>query len=143
MGISIIPGLFLARNAAAVAGARRGLVLGRQKLHMTPARRARFVKAAGAFGHTLEADAITQEDGFTETLLEALGYPRLEAMDFTDAEGAEHVHDLNLPPPEHLKGQFDLVIDGGTTEHIFHISRALETCHELLAPGGVFMSFQP
>lgn len=141
MGISLIPGLFLARHAAAVAGARRGLILGRQKLHMPPRRMLRFVKALGAMGIEAGADDLTQPDGFTETLLARLGYPEMEALDFTDAEGAVHVHDLNLPCPEPLRGQFDLVIDGGTTEHVFHIGTALDTCHALLAPGGVMMSF--
>lgn len=84
---------------------------------------------------------ITQEDGFTETLFARLGSPEIEAMDFTAAEGAQHIHDLNAPCPEDLKGQFDLVINGGTSEHIFHIGQALDTCHALLKPGGVVMSF--
>ena len=77
----------------------------------------------------------------TAKLFTELGYPPIEAMDFTDAEGAQHIHDLNTPCPPELRGQFDLVIDGGTTEHIFHIGTALDTCHALLAPGGIFMSF--
>jgi SAM-dependent methyltransferase len=84
---------------------------------------------------------LTQPDGFTETLLTRLGYPAIEAMDFTDKEGAAHIHDLNKPCPDHLKGQFDIVIDGGTTEHIFYIGTALDTCHDLLAPGGLLLSY--
>lgn len=141
MGISLIPGLFLARHAAAVAGAQRGIILGRQKLHMKPRRMLRFLKSLRAMGIATTEPEITQEDGFSETLFTRLGYPPMEAMDFTAAEGAEHIHDLNQPCPDHLRGQFDLVIDGGTTEHIFHIGTALDTCHALLAPGGVMMSF--
>ncbi|MCB5410156.1 class I SAM-dependent methyltransferase [Pseudogemmobacter faecipullorum] len=141
MGISLIPGLFLARHAGAVAASGRGIILGRQKLHMAEGRRRRFLRALKAMGIALQEDEITQQDGFTEALFAKLGYPKIEALDFTDAEGAEHVHDLNLPCPDSLRGQFDLVIDGGTTEHIFHISHALETCHQLLRPGGVMMSY--
>ncbi len=141
MGISLIPGLFLARHAGAVAGCRRGVVLGRQKLHMPERRMMKFVRSLNAMGHAVTEAQITQPDGFTEALLTTLGYPRIEALDFTDKEGAEHVHDLNLPCPDHLRGQFDVVIDGGTTEHIFHIGQALDTCHHLLSPGGVFLSY--
>lgn len=141
MGISLIPGLFLARHSGAVAGLRRGVILGRQKLHMPERRMARFLKSLSHMGVDLTEAQITQPDGFTETLLTALGYPPIEALDFTDKEGAQHVHDLNHPCPEALRGQFDLVIDGGTTEHIFHIGQALDTCHHLLAPGGVMMSY--
>ena len=141
MGVSMIPGLFLARNVRHVSGAKRGLILGRQKLHLPPPRRPHFLFQLAMLGFRLREADILQADGFTETLLGNLGYPKIEAMDFTDFEGAEHVHDLNLPCPAHLQGQFDLVIDGWTTEHIFHIGAALDTCHQLLAPGGVFMSY--
>jgi SAM-dependent methyltransferase len=141
MGISLIPGTFLARNARHVAGAKRGLVLGRQKLHLRPPGMRKLVRRANEYGIDVSAGDLTQEDGFTEALLTAFGYPEMEALDFTAAEGAEHVHDLNLPLPDSLKGQFDLVLDGGTTEHIFHIGTALENCHALLKPGGVMMSF--
>lgn len=141
MGISIIPGLFLARHRAAAAEAKRGIILGRQKIHMQPARLKRFVAALAKMGVPATGADITQADGFSEAFFARLGYPPIEAMDFTDAEGAQHIHDLNLPCPEALRGKFDLVIDGGTTEHIFHLGQALDTCHELLAPGGLFMSF--
>jgi hypothetical protein len=141
MGISMIPGLFLARNVHHVKDAKRAIILGRQKLHLSERRMQRFLKVMGKRGIPLTEEEITQEDGFTEKLFTRLGYPKIEAMDFTDMEGAEHIHDLNLPLPKALHGKFDLVIDGGTTEHIFHIGTALDTCHQLLKPGGVVMSF--
>lgn len=141
MGISLIPGLFLARHARHLNGATRGLILGRQKIHMSPRRMDRFLRSVGKLGFPLTAAQIKQEDGFSEALLAALGYPVIEAMDFTGKEGAAHIHDLNYPCPDHLKGQFDLVIDGGTTEHIFYIATALDTCHALLKPGGLMLAF--
>lgn len=141
MGVSLIPAAFLLRNAQHVTGAKRGIILGRQKLHMPERRVGRFLQLAAASGVPLERDDVVQPDGFTETLFNALGYPKIEAMDFTDKEGAEHIHDLNTPVPEALHEQFDLVIDGGTTEHIFYIAQALDNCHAMLKPGGVMMSF--
>lgn len=141
MGISIIPGAFLARNRSHVSPGGRGLILGRQRLHMPHQKLQRFLRHVAATGLHLTADEITQQDGFTETLFAALGYPVMEAMDFTAQEGAAHVHDLNRPLPPEMYGLFDLVIDGGTSEHIFHIGTALESCHHLLKPGGVFMCF--
>ncbi|MGL6210415.1 MAG: hypothetical protein ACRC14_11370 [Paracoccaceae bacterium] len=141
MGISLITGLFLARHAGVVAKAKRGIILGRQKMHMPERRMQRFVRSLGSMGFDVTESDITQPDGFTEALFARLGYPAIEAMDFTDKEGAPHIHDLNKPCPDHLKGQFDIVIDGGTTEHIFYIATALDTCHELLAPGGVMLQY--
>lgn len=142
MGISLIPGTFLARNARHAAGAARGVILGRQKLHLNGRKLDRFAQALGALGFPVAGAAdITQEDGFTEALLTALGYPPIEALDFTDKDAAQHIHDLNRPVPEALKRQFDVVIDGGTSEHIFYIAQALDSCHEMLKPGGLMLSF--
>lgn len=141
MGVSLIPGMFLARHAGLVRDMANGAILGRQKLHMRGRRLERFVGAARAHGHVLTEETITQPDGFTEALFAALGYPPLEAVDFTDKEGAPHIHDLNLPVPPELRERFDLVIDGGTTEHVFHIGQAIENCHAMLRPGGLMLAF--
>ncbi len=141
MGVSLIPAAFLLRNARHVADAKRGLILGRQKLSLRANRMERFLKLAPGYGLDLTASDLQQEDGFTETFFDRIGYPPMTALDFTAEEGAEIIHDLNLPAPDDLKEQFDLVIDGGTTEHIFYIGQSLDTCHALLKPGGVMMSF--
>lgn len=141
MGISIIPGTFLARNARHVSECKHGLVLGRQALHLRPPGVRRLAARANEFGLNVKPQDLVQEDGFTENLLSAFGYPKMEAMDFTPSEGAEYVHDLNKPIPDDMKERFDVILDGGTTEHIFHIGTALENCHEMLKPGGVMMSY--
>jgi SAM-dependent methyltransferase len=141
MGISLIPAMFMARHARDVGAAKRGIILGRQKLHLNGRKLDRFLAGAKDLGFELSARDVVQPDGFTETLFTALGYPPIEAMDFTDKEGAQHIHDLNKPVPAKLKGKFDIVIDGGTSEHIFHIGQALDSCYQMLKPGGLMMSF--
>lgn len=141
MGISLIPGLFLARNAKHVSHCENGIILGRQKLHMQGRKLDRFLNAAKGFGFELTQADVTQDDGFTEKLFNALGYPKIEAVDFSDIEGAEYIHDLNKPVPKDLREKFDIVIDGGTTEHVFHIGQSLDNCHAMLKPGGIMMSF--
>lgn len=141
MGISLIPAMFLARHAQDAATAQSGIILGRQKLHLNGRKLDRFVKIAAAKGLDLDAQSITQPDGFTETLLTKLGYPMIEALDFTDKESAQHIHDLNQPVPPALQEKFDVVIDGGTTEHIFYIGQALDNCFAMLKPGGLMLSY--
>ncbi|MCB2134951.1 MAG: class I SAM-dependent methyltransferase [Rhodobacteraceae bacterium] len=141
MGISMIPGMFLARHARHVGDAKRGIILGRQKLHLNGRKLHRYAKAIGRYGFDLDAADIVQEDGFTETLFRRLGYPEIEAMDFTDKEGAQHIHDLNKPVPAALREKFDIVIDGGTTEHIFYIGQAIDNCYAMLKPGGLMLAF--
>jgi len=141
MGLSLIPATFLARAAQHLNGAARGIMLGRQRVHMSDRRLDRFVAHANALGHRLDRDRARQPDGFAETILSAMGFPPMEALDFNNNEGAQHIADLNRPVPEHLHEQFDIVLDGGTTEHIFHISTALDSCHAMLKPGGLMLAY--
>ncbi|MDP4034432.1 MAG: hypothetical protein Q8P60_16575 [Pseudorhodobacter sp.] len=141
MGISLIPAMFLARHAQNLGSAKRGIILGRQKLHLNGRKLERFASGARAHGFDFQAADLVQPDGFTETLFARLGYPPMEAMDFTDKEGAAHIHDLNKPVPAKLKARFDIVIDGGTTEHIFYIGQAIDNCFAMLKPGGLMLSF--
>lgn len=141
MGISLIPALFMARHAKEVGNAQLGLVLGRQKLHMKDRKLQKFCNEAAKLGIRVTPEDCLQKDGFTESIYRSMGYPPIEAMDFNDLEGAQHVHDLNKPVPAKLKEKFDIVIDGGTTEHIFHIGQALDSCHAMLKPGGLLLSF--
>ena len=81
-----------------------------------------------------------QEDGFCETLMEKLGFGQMEAMDFSDYEGAGILHDLNRPVAAELEGQFDFIFDGGTLEHVFNVPVALQSVFRMLKPGGRFVS---
>ncbi|HXI68948.1 MAG TPA: class I SAM-dependent methyltransferase [Verrucomicrobiae bacterium] len=65
------------------------------------------------------------------------------SADRSDYEGATLLHDLNRSFPEKLRGTFDLVIDGGTLEHIFDFPAALRHCLELVSVGGHFITITP
>jgi SAM-dependent methyltransferase len=60
----------------------------------------------------------------------------VNALDYSAFEGAEIIHDLNQPIPDHLKGKYATIIDGGTLEHVFDVRQSLENVAELLAPDG-------
>lgn len=76
-------------------------------------------------------------------LFKSLGFTRVESADYSEFENATHVFDLNFPIPENLRGNFDLVFDGGTIEHIFNIPQALSNIHHLLRPGGCIIHASP
>lgn len=67
---------------------------------------------------------------------ELLGYDRLDALDASDFEGANIVHDLNEPLPAELSGKYDLAYNGGTLEHVFNLPDALRNFMALVRPGG-------
>lgn len=65
------------------------------------------------------------------------------ALDYSDFEGAEIVADLNRELDARLHGQFGLVVDGGTTEHVFNVFQSLSSCVKLLRPGGQVVHMSP
>lgn len=72
-----------------------------------------------------------------------LGFGAVESLDVSDFEGATHVCDLNGPVPGHLHDRFDLVLDGGTMEHVFHVPECLANIFRMLKVGGVVVHVSP
>ena len=129
------------RNAAALLlkmrsdGVRFGRVvtLGRQHLHLDGDTHARLLQKIGV-------PAAGARPPYADALFTALGATAVDSIDASNYQGATIVHDLNVPLRESMRGQFDLVFDGGTLEHIFDVARALRTSMELVRPGGRFVS---
>ena len=76
------------------------------------------------------------QGGFLGELLVLAGFEYLSLDIF---EGYQTIlFDLNVHAPgPRLASSFDLVMNLGTTEHVFHQYRAFQTLHDLLKPGGV------
>ena len=64
------------------------------------------------------------------------GIRQIHVMDVSDYEGADIIHDLNMPIPESLKDQFDFIIDGGTFDHLVDVRVAFENVVKMLTVGG-------
>lgn len=108
------------------------LTLGRQELYLS----------------SWQAEQVGVEPGvaceqFADSLLRSLGAEELAVMDASDFEGADIVHDLNLPLPVEHHGQYSLVIDAGTLEHVFDVPVALRSVLSAVRPGGHFVSITP
>jgi hypothetical protein len=65
-----------------------------------------------------------------------LGCRTIRALDITDYEGAEVIHDLAKPLPPDLHGIADFVVDGSTLDNTFDPARTLRNCAALLRAGG-------
>jgi hypothetical protein len=77
-------------------------------------------------------------------LFHRLGFDSLCVMDVNAYEGADVLLDLNARelPAEHL-GRFDLVLDGGTLEHVFDVAQALRNLCRLVRVGGRILHISP
>lgn len=88
-------------------------------------------------------DLKSASSGFSESFLRSLGAQEVESLDYSDYEGATLVHDLNQPIPEEWEQRYDIVIDGGSLEHVFRYPTALESCLRMIRPGGHFVAATP
>jgi SAM-dependent methyltransferase len=70
------------------------------------------------------------------TFFASLGFSRVDALDVSDWEKPELIWDLNRPVPAEWHGRYDLVIESGTLQHVFHLPNVLANLHALLKPGG-------
>ena len=69
-----------------------------------------------------------------------LDYRSMAAIDFHGTPAAMRI-DLNLPVE--LKERYDVVINGGTAEHVFNVFQFFKTCHELTRAGGLMLHSCP
>ena len=70
------------------------------------------------------------------SIFHALGIGSVKALDASAYEGAEVVHDLNRPLPDHLKATADFIVDGSTLDNVFDPAMTLRNYAQLLRPGG-------
>jgi hypothetical protein len=81
--------------------------------------------------------------GFAEPLFKTLGATQVDSLDVSGYEGANIIHDLNLPVPASLMANYDVVFDGGTLEHVFNAPLALSHATAMVKPGGYYLAENP
>ncbi len=124
--------------------------LGRQDIYFSYEA---FQEQAGQEGTALRAlDKITKranpyypeidtiDDG---TFFRSLGFNTVHSIDASGFENCTYVHDMNQPVPVSLHGRYDMIFDGGTIEHIFHIPNVLANIHSMLKEGGKIVHTAP
>jgi len=77
---------------------------------------------------------------YSEEFFALLGAKEIFSIDVSDFEGATILHDMNQPLPHSLISSFDVVLDGGTLEHIFDLPTALRNATQMVRPNGRFIS---
>lgn len=67
----------------------------------------------------------------------------LSIIDFQEVRGDEIIVDLNVPIAENLSGAYDIVFDGGTMEHCFNVSQAVDNILGMAKVGGHIIHGNP
>jgi len=65
----------------------------------------------------------------------------LDVLDFSDYENANIIHDMNKAIPDNLNQKYDVIIDGGTLEHVFNFPIAISNCMNMLKENGNLFMF--
>ena len=77
-------------------------------------------------------------------LFKALGFDESKNSDVSNYEDADFLLDLNqAETPSELINQWDVVLDGGTIEHVFHTPNAMAHIFKLLKVGGRAIHMAP
>lgn len=90
--------------------------------------------------HTWESASSAK---YCEPLLLAMGASTVRALDYSDYEGAQVLHDLNQPLPTNLESCCDTLFDSGSLEHVFNVPVALDCYSKLIRPGGCMVLDMP
>jgi len=118
----------------------RVLTVGRLSLFL---HRGEIVALRKEFGVDRALEGVTFGGYADPFLREALQIESLDSLDASSYEGATVVHDLNVPIDERLHEQYDVVIDGGSLEHVFNITTALANVMKLVRVGGQLLLVNP
>ncbi len=140
MGVDIQFALSLIHDHKHFAGKADSVMLGRRRWAMRKRHNALIRRTLRAVGLPRDMDQLAGEDGFAEPFFDLIGLADIKSMDMSAYEACDVVHDLNEPPPDDLRDRFDVIIDGGTIEHVFNTPQALDTVFHMLRDDGIFIS---
>lgn len=118
----------------------RVATLGRQQVFVRPNEFAALALEFSASHHPA-SDRVPVDFGvFGEPFFRQwFGAKQVESIDASGYEGATIIHDMNEPIQRELHRQFDLVVDGGTLEHIFNAPIALANAMNMVEMGGAIV----
>lgn len=90
----------------------------------------------GAMAHHIKIDL--EDRPITDVSVFHALAPDVEvsAIDVSDYEGAEIIHDLSHPIPDEIKGKFDFIYDGSTLDNVWNGPQVMMNMTQLLAPRG-------
>jgi len=140
MGISYNSATLLGKAKQNQVSFDKILTIGHQELFLSPSQIEMLARR-----HALKLDATDYSwGGYADGFLKAfLGAERVMSLDCSAYEHCDIVHDMNRPIDPSHHGTFDVVIDGGSLEHIFNFPVAVANCMNLVKVGGSVFIFTP
>ena len=135
MGISLIEGVALLSLARNRQIGDEILCLGRPELFISE-RQLKSLAAKMELKWSDDEIAHISDSKYGEPFLERVGFRTIRSLDASEYEGAQIIHDLNVPISKELEGSTRLLFANGTIEHIFNVATSLDNITRLLCAGG-------
>lgn len=88
-----------------------------------------------------DPSVIAREKYADELFKELFRAKNVLSLDVSSHEACDIIHDMNLPIETSYHRQFDVVIDGGSLEHIFNFPVAIANCMNMVKKGGSLFIF--
>jgi hypothetical protein len=86
---------------------------------------------------------LSEKGGYAETMLKMLGCEDIDSLDYSNYEGANILHDMNLPIPDQYKEKYSTVLESGSLEHIFNFPVSFANCMEMTELNGHLLIITP
>ncbi len=133
MGIDI-NGLQFLRFAAKHAKFGRVATIGRQELGVGQEELRSLAGVGAEYKPEKYCDSL---------LLQHFDAAVVDAWDYSDYEGANHIADMNKPLNGRVSSAYDTVIDAGSLEHVYNAPQALLNVSDLCSEGGQILHMLP
>ncbi|WP_373033245.1 hypothetical protein [Sulfurovum sp.] len=114
------------------------LTIGHLKLFLTKKEIKQLIKTYNLNIEASSFDEYTYSNKFFEIFLEA---KNVQSLDYSDYEKCDVVHDMNQNIGREYYEKYDVVVDGGTLEHVFNFPVAISNCMQMLKEGGNLFVF--
>jgi len=123
---------------------RRTLMVGRQILNLDFQELKKNLAGFGLFSSDQQVEnLLTGNGGYAEGFLQFLGAQSIDSLDYSNYEGANILHDMNLPVSAELKGKYDTILESGSLEHIFNFPVSIGNCMEMVSENGHLLIITP
>ena len=114
------------------------LTIGHQTLYLSQKQIKRLAKR---YALTIDTTVFLHQqyaDKFFKIFLNA---KNVMSLDYSEYENCDIIHDMNLPIDPSYHEKFDVVIDGGSLEHIFNFPVAVANSMKMVKQGGSLFIF--
>jgi len=114
------------------------LTIGHQDQYLSQSQIVRLAKFCGLTHDITGLSSQKHIDKFFTLFLDA---KNVSSIDYSEYEGCTIIHDMNQPVDPKYYEKYDVVIDGGSLEHIFNFPVAVSNCMNMVKPGGSIFIF--